>query len=58
MRKAADRLEAAKVVNHSLSNLDTLVDVAVSEKYIQPADKDRLLRFRDNPQDESWMKQL
>ncbi len=58
MRKAADRLEAAKVVNHSLSNLDTLVDVAVSEKYIQPADKDRLLRFRDNPQDENWMKQL
>ena len=58
MRKAADRLEAAKVVNHSLSNLDALVDVAVSEKYIQLADKDRLLRFRNNPQDESWMKQL
>ena len=55
MRKAAERLSAANVVNHSLSNLDALIDVAVKEQYIRPDDKERLLRFRENPQDESWM---
>lgn len=55
MQKAADRLAAANVINHSLSNLDVLVDVAVSEGYIRAEDKERLLRFRQNPQDESWM---
>ena len=55
MQKAADRLAAADVINHSLSNLDVLVDVAVSESYIRKEDKERLLRFRQNPQDESWM---
>lgn len=55
MQKAADRLAAADVINHSLSNLDVLVDVAVSEGYIRAEDKERLLRFRQNPQDESWM---
>ena len=55
MRKAAERLSAANVVNHSLSNLDALIDVAVKENYIRPDDKERLLRFRENPQDESWM---
>ncbi|MCR4663836.1 MAG: orotate phosphoribosyltransferase [Paludibacteraceae bacterium] len=56
MQKAADRLQAKDVVNHSLSNLDRLVEVAVKEQYIRSEDKDRLLRFRQNPQDESWMK--
>ena len=55
MRKAAERLSAANVVNHSLCNLDALIDVAVKEQYIRPDDKERLLRFRENPQDESWM---
>jgi orotate phosphoribosyltransferase len=55
MRKAAERLSAANVVNHSLSNLDALIDVAVKEQYIRHDDKERLLRFRENPQDESWM---
>lgn len=55
MRKAAERLSAANVVNHSLSNLDALIDVAVKEQYIRPDDKERLLRFRENPQDETWM---
>jgi orotate phosphoribosyltransferase len=55
MRKAAERLSAANVVNHSLSNLDALIDVAVQEQYIRHDDKERLLRFRENPQDESWM---
>ena len=55
MRKAAERLSAANVVNHCLSNLDALIDVAVKEQYIRPDDKERLLRFRENPQDETWM---
>ena len=55
MAKGLRRMEEAHVVNHSLSNLDTLVEVAVDEQYIRPEDRQRLLRFRDNPSDESWM---
>lgn len=55
MKKGLDRLAEANVINYSLSNLDTLVDVAVEKKYIAPEDKTRLLKFRDNPSDESWM---
>ena len=55
MKKGLDRLKEADVVNYSLSNLDALVEVAAEEGYIQPEDKARLLRFRDNPSDESWM---
>ena len=55
MQRGLDRLAADNVVNTSLCDLDTLVDVAVAEKYIKAEDKDRLLRFRDNPSDESWM---
>ena len=47
IRKGLDRLAAAQVVNHSLSNLDTLVDVAVEEKYITPAQKEQILQFRN-----------
>ena len=47
IRKGLDRLAAAGVVNHSLSNLDTLVDVAVEEKYITPAQKEQILQFRN-----------
>lgn len=55
MKKGIDRLAEAHVTNYSLSNLDTLVDVAVEEKYIRPEDKEKLLAFRNNPSDESWM---
>ena len=55
MQRGLDRLAADNVVNTSLCDLDTLVDVAVEESYIKPEDKARLLRFRDNPSDESWM---
>ena len=55
MQKGLDRLAAADVVNTSLSNLDVLVKVAVEEGYIKEADEERLLAFRDNPSDESWM---
>ena len=55
MQRGLDRLAADNVTNTSLCDLDTLVEVAVEEGYIKPEDKARLLRFRDNPSDESWM---
>ena len=54
MKKGLERLAAASVSNHSLSDLDTLVEVAVREGYIEEMWKERILRFRDNPSDESW----
>ena len=48
IRKGLDRLAAAQVVNHSLSNLDTLVDVAVENNYITPAQKEQILDFRNS----------
>lgn len=56
MKKGLDRLAAANVENTSLSNLDTLLEVAVEQGYLKADDKERLRRFRDNPSDESWMK--
>ncbi len=55
MQKGIDRLNEAHIINHSLCNLDTLVDVAVEENYIAPEDKAKLIAFRNNPSDESWM---
>ena len=56
MQKGLDRLAEAKVKNISLSNLDTLAKVAAEEGYISKEDIDRLIAFRNNPSDESWMK--
>ena len=47
IKKGLERLDAAGVVNYSLSNLDALVDVAVEEKYITPAQKEQILEFRN-----------
>ena len=55
MQKSVDRLAAANVKNVSLTNLDTLIEAAVEENYIQPGDADRIRRFRDDPSDESWI---
>ena len=55
MKKGLDRFTQAGVVNHSLSNLDALVDVAVEKGVIAPQWKERILKFRDNPSDESWI---
>ena len=54
MRRGLERLAAAGVVNHSLSNLDALVEVAAEQGYIAPEWKERILRFRDNPSDTNW----
>lgn len=55
MKKGLERLAAAKVENHSLSNFDTLVKVAAEENYIKPEDVEKLKKFMANPADESWM---
>ena len=55
MRKGVERLAAANVKNVSLSNFDALAKVAAEEGYIRPEQVERLLRFRDDPADESWM---
>ena len=57
MKRGLERLAAANVENHSLCNLDVLVDVAEEEGRIGPGWKERILAFRDNPSDESWIKQ-
>ena len=56
MKKGLERIAAANTVNYSLSNLDALVEVAAEEKYIAPEWKERILNFRNNPSDESWIK--
>ena len=55
MQKGLDRLQAANVRNVSLSDFDTLCEVAADLGYIRPDDIARLRRFRANPSDESWM---
>ena len=55
MRRGLERLEEAGVENHSLCSFDVIARVAAEENYIRPADVARLLAFRDNPSDESWI---
>ena len=55
MQKGLDRLAEANVKNVSLTNLDAVARVAAETGYIQPGDVERLLKFRDNPSDESWI---
>ena len=55
MQRGLDRLAAAGTTNHSLSNLDALLEVAVEQNYIAPQWKERILAFRNNPADASWM---
>ena len=54
MQKSKDRFEEANVKNVSLSNFDTLVEVAAEEGYIKQDDVQKLIKFRNNPSDESW----
>ncbi len=56
MQKGLDRLSAANVKNISLTDFDTIVEVAAKENYIKAEDKERLIKFRNNPSDESWIK--
>ena len=55
MQRGLDRLAAAEVENHSLTNFDCIAAVAAREGYIKPEDVERLIAFRNNPSDESWI---
>ena len=55
MQKGITRLAEANVKNISLTNFDVIAEVAAEEGYIQPADIARLIAFRNNPSDESWI---
>ena len=56
MEKSKKALEEANVKNISLSNFDVMVEVAAEEGYIKQEDKEKLIKFRNNPSDESWIK--
>ena len=56
MKKGLSRLAEAGVCNVSLTDFDAVAEVAVEEGYIRPEDERRLIAFRDNPSDESWIK--
>ncbi len=55
MQKGLDRLAAADVKNISLTDFDVIADVAAEDGYIKAADVERLIKFRNNPSDESWI---
>lgn len=56
MKKGLDRFAEHNIKNVSLCDLDALVQVAADTGYIKAEDKERILKFRDNPSDEGWMK--
>jgi orotate phosphoribosyltransferase len=55
MKKGLDRLKEANIENTSLCDLDALLKVAVESGYIRRDDEAKILSFRDNPSDESWI---
>ena len=55
MKKGLERLEAANVKNVSLTDFDEIVAVAAKQGYIRPEDAERLIAFRNDPSDESWI---
>lgn len=57
LQKGKDRLAQANVINHSLSNFETLVKVAAEENYISEKDINKILKFQANPNDPSWMEE-
>ena len=55
MKKGLDRMAEAHVINHSLTDFDEIAKVAAEEGYIPESDIARLIAFRNNPSDESWI---
>ncbi len=55
MKKGLERLAEAGVKNYSLTNFDVIAEVAANDGYINSDDIKRLIAFRDNPSDESWI---
>lgn len=56
MNKGLLRLEEANVKNVSLTNFDVITAIAAEQGYIRPEDVDRLIAFRNDPSDESWIR--
>ena len=56
MQKGIDRLKEANGQNVSLTSFDVIAKTAAEEGYIKPEDVQRLIAFRNNPSDESWIK--
>lgn len=56
MQKGIDRMKEADIKWVSLTNFDAVIEVAAEQGYIKPDDVDRLINFRNNPSDESWIK--
>lgn len=55
MQKGLDRLAEAHVTNYSLTDFDAMAETAAETGYIRPEDVRRLIAFRNNPSDESWI---
>ena len=55
LEKGKKRLAEASVINHSLSNFEALAEVAKEENYISELDYKKVLKFREDPSDSSWM---
>ena len=56
MKKGIERFEEANVENTSLTDFDTVAEVAAEQGYIKESDIQKLIAFRNNPSDESWIK--
>lgn len=57
MKKGLVRLAEANVKNVSLTDFDEIANIAAEEGYIKQEDVQRLIAFRNNPSDESWIKE-
>ena len=55
MKKGLERLAAANVKNVSLTDFDCVAEVAAESGYVRESDIARLIAFRNNPSDESWI---
>lgn len=58
MEKAKTNMKDKNIEYYSLCNLDTLLEVAIQEQYISKSEFDSIIKFRNNPYDESWFSSL
>lgn len=55
MKKGKDRMKEEDVKCVSLTDFDTVAEIAAKHGCIKEKDIKRLMKFRDNPSDESWI---
>ncbi len=56
MQKGIDRMAEAGIDWVSLTDFDTVAQVASEQGYIKDEDVESLMRFRNDPSDESWIR--